>query len=110
MNNRYPQSRPPMTAPPPVALSAPSEKIRTTAVALHYTGRGAPRVTAKGNGLVAQKIIETAREHGVPLEEDAALVGALSRIDLGREIPRDLWIAVAHVLTFAWSVAGKKKA
>ena len=79
------------------------------AVALHYTGRGAPRVTAKGAGLVAQKIIDTARQHGVPLEEDSALAGALAQIDLGREVPRELWIAVAQVLTFAWTVAGKKK-
>ncbi len=79
------------------------------AVALHYTGRGAPRVVAKGDGHIAQRIIETAKQHNVPLEEDAALAGALSRIDLGREIPRDLWIAVAHVLAFAWSVSGKKK-
>jgi flagellar biosynthesis protein len=86
------------------------EKNRpATAVALHYNGRGAPRVTATGNGLVAKKIIEVARQHGVPLEEDAALADALSRVDLGREIPRELWIAVAHVLTFAWGVAGKKK-
>jgi flagellar biosynthesis protein len=113
MNERYsqPRSRPGSLLPastdatPAVAR----EKARTTAVALHYTGRGAPRVTAKGNGLVAQKIIDTARQHGVPLEEDAALVGALARIDLGREIPRELWIAVAHVLAFAWTVAGKKK-
>ena len=80
-----------------------------TAVALHYSGRGAPRVTAKGDGHIARRIIETARQHNVPLEEDAALASALSRVDLGREIPRDLWIAVAHVLAFAWTVAGKKK-
>jgi flagellar biosynthesis protein len=80
-----------------------------TAVALHYSGRGAPRVTAKGDGHIARRIIETARQHNVPLEEDAALASALSRVELGREIPRDLWIAVAHVLAFAWTVAGKKK-
>jgi len=78
------------------------------AVALHYNGNGAPRVTAKGGGLVAEKIIETAREHKVPLQEDAALAATLSRIELGREIPRELFVAVAHVLAFAWSVAGKK--
>jgi len=82
---------------------------QTTAIALHYSGRGAPRVTAKGDGHVARRIIETARQHNVPLEEDAALASALSRVDLGREIPRELWIAVAHVLAFAWTVAGKKK-
>jgi flagellar biosynthesis protein len=79
------------------------------AVALHYGGRGAPRVVAKGGGDVANKIVETARKHNVPLEEDAALASALSRVDLNKEIPRELWVAVAHVLAFAWSVAGKQR-
>jgi flagellar biosynthesis protein len=79
------------------------------AVALHYNinGSGAPRVVAKGAGEIAEKIIETAREHNVPLQEDAALASALSKLDIGREIPRELYVAVAHVLAFAWSVAGK---
>ncbi len=101
MNERYP--------PPPQPAAAELPARPAMAIALHYTGKGAPRVTAKGGGQVAQKIIETAREHGIPLEEDPALAGALSRVDLGREIPRELWLAVAHVLAFAWSVAGKKK-
>jgi flagellar biosynthesis protein len=79
------------------------------AIALHYNGNGAPRVVAKGGGVVAERIIETARAHGVPLEENTALVAALARVELGREIPRELYIAVAHVLAFAWEVAGKKK-
>ena len=78
------------------------------AVALHYSGSGAPRVVAKGGGHVAEKIIETARDHNVPLQEDAALASTLSKIELGREIPRDLYVAVAHVLAFAWSVSVKK--
>jgi flagellar biosynthesis protein len=79
------------------------------AVALHYNvnGSGAPRVVAKGGGEVAEKIIETAREHNVPLQEDAALATALSKLDIGREIPKELYVAVAHVLAFAWAVAGK---
>jgi flagellar biosynthesis protein len=79
------------------------------AVALHYNanGSGAPRVVAKGGGQIAEKIIETAREHNVPLQEDAALATALSKLDIGREIPKELYVAVAHVLAFAWSVAGK---
>ncbi|MGH8187777.1 MAG: EscU/YscU/HrcU family type III secretion system export apparatus switch protein [Steroidobacteraceae bacterium] len=44
----------------------------------------------------------------MPLQEDPALVSALSRIDLGREIPRDLYVAVAQVLAFAWTIAGRK--
>jgi len=79
------------------------------AVALHYTGSGAPRVVAKGGGEVAARIIEAARQHDVPLQEDAALAATLSKVDLGREIPRELYIAVAHVLAFAWSITGKKQ-
>lgn len=78
------------------------------AVALHYGSSGAPRVVAKGGGFVAERIVATAREHNVPLQEDSPLAAALARIDLGREIPRELYVAVAHVLAFAWSVAGKK--
>lgn len=93
-------------SPSPAASRDSSPSL---AVALHYSGRGAPRVTAKGAGHIAKHIVDIAKLNNVPLEEDAALVGALSRIDLGREIPRELWIAVAHVLAFAWSVSGKRK-
>jgi flagellar biosynthesis protein len=86
-----------------------NERPRTSlAVALHYNGKGAPRVVAKGGGHIAARIIETAREHNVPLEEDAALAQVLAKVDLGREIPRELYVAVANVLAFAWMVAGKR--
>jgi flagellar biosynthesis protein len=77
------------------------------AVALAYDGEGAPRVVAKGGGDVAARILEVARQHGVPLEHDPALVQLLSRVDLGEQIPRPLFAAVAQVLAFAWSVAGR---
>jgi flagellar biosynthesis protein len=77
------------------------------AVALAYDGHGAPRVVAKGGGDVAERILEVAAEHGVPLEHDPALLRLLSRVDLGEEIPRPLFAAVAQVLAFAWSVAGR---
>lgn len=86
-----------------------SEKPRNPlAVALHYNGNGAPRVVAKGGGDVASRIVEVARAHNVPLQEDAALAATLSHIELGREIPRELFVAVAHVLAFAWTVTGKR--
>jgi flagellar biosynthesis protein len=85
-----------------------NERRPPLAVALHYSGSGAPRVVAKGGGQVADRIIETAREHNVPLQEDAALASALARLELGREIPRELYVAVAHVLAFAWAVTGKR--
>jgi flagellar biosynthesis protein len=73
---------------------------RRTAVALHYDGSAAPRVTAKGHGLVADKIIETAREAGVPIEENALLAEALSSVELDDHIPEDLYKAVAQVIGF----------
>ncbi|MGO4816558.1 EscU/YscU/HrcU family type III secretion system export apparatus switch protein, partial [Cupriavidus sp. 2MCAB6] len=52
------------------------------AVALEYDGHGAPRVTAKGRGELAQRIIETAREHDVDIERNAVLAQALSTVEL----------------------------
>jgi flagellar biosynthesis protein len=77
------------------------------AVALSYDGTGAPRVVAKGAGEVGERIRSTALEHGVPLQEDAELAQLLARLELDEEIPRALYVAVAQVLAFAWSVTGK---
>ena len=65
------------------------------AVALQYEEPNAPRVVASGRGWVGDKIIETAREHGVPIEENPALAQALSTIELDEEIPEALYVAVA---------------
>ncbi len=70
------------------------------AVALRYEEPGAPRVVATGRGWVGDKIVETAREHGVPLEENPALAQALSTLELDEEIPEALYVAVAEILGF----------
>lgn len=88
-------------------MSSKRPKPPRKAVALHYDGRGAPRVTAKGQGLVAETILSRAREHGVPLHEDAALAATLAQLDLGEEIPEALYRAVAQVLAFAYFLSGK---
>ncbi len=74
---------------------------------MRYDGRSAPRVVAKGGGEIAERILEVAREHGVPLREDRELVGLLAQIDLGEEIPTALYVAVAEVLAFAYRLSGK---
>jgi flagellar biosynthesis protein len=79
----------------------PDERARRAA-ALRYEGEGAPRVVASGRGLIAAKILEAAREAGVPVREDAALAEALSRLELGREIPEVLYQAVAETLAWAY--------
>lgn len=72
------------------------------AVALRYEpGKSAPRVVAKGAGVVAQKIRERAEESGVPMVRDVPLARALhAACDVGREIPEELYTAVAQVLAF----------
>lgn len=74
------------------------------AVALHYKGERAPKVVAKGGGLVAERIIAAAKDHGVPLQEDAELAAVLAQLDLNAKIPRDLYVAVAEVLKFVWGL------
>jgi flagellar biosynthesis protein len=77
------------------------------AVALHYDKSGAPRVVAKGRGSIGQKIIEVAKAHDIPIEENEVLAGALSNIELGDEIPAELYRAVAEVLIFVLRLSGR---
>jgi flagellar biosynthesis protein len=77
------------------------------AVALRYEGEGAPRVTAKGTGLVAERIARVARENGIPFHRDADLARLLSSVELGQEIPRALYVAVAEVIAFAYRLSGR---
>ncbi|MGK0169982.1 MAG: flagellar biosynthesis protein, partial [Gammaproteobacteria bacterium] len=74
-------------------------------VALQYSGLGAPRVVAKGEEHVAADIIALAKKHGIPIHEDPALVGLLSQVEVGEEIPETLYRAIAEVLAFAYWVS-----
>jgi flagellar biosynthesis protein len=73
---------------------------RQVAVALRYDAPNAPKVVASGRGLVGDRIIAAAREHGVPLSQNAPLAEALSSLALETEIPEQLYVAVAEVLAF----------
>lgn len=77
----------------------PPERPRL-AVALRYDEPQAPRVVASGRGAIGERIVETARAHGVPLEHNPELAEALSRIELDQEIPEALYVAVAEILSF----------
>lgn len=89
-------------------MSKDQEKSPDLAVALFYDGRNAPRVTAKGRGLLAERIIELAREHAVPLQEDPELSALLSQVPLGDDIPEALYRAVAEVIAFTYLLTGKR--
>ncbi len=81
-------------------MSAP-ERRRASALSYGPT-QNAPKVVAAGQGLIADRILEIAAAAGVPIREDAALVNALSSLDLGQEIPEDLFVAVAEALAWAY--------
>lgn len=79
------------------------------AVALSYDKAAVPvpRVVAKGRGQVGAAILALAAEHGVPIEENAALAEALAQVELGDDIPEALYRAVAEVLIFILRASGK---
>ena len=72
--------------------------------------KNAQAAIREGKGEIGQKIIETARQHGVPIQENAALAGALSEVEIGDEIPLELYKAVAEVLLFLMRMSGRLNA
>jgi flagellar biosynthesis protein len=81
-----------------------TKKKRDTAVALKYNDSedDAPKVTAKGFGAMAERIRAAAIESGVPVKQDGDLVELLAQIDIDREIPPQLYAAVAEVLAMVY--------
>ena len=74
-----------------------------TAVALAYnSGQVAPRVVAKGNGLIAEEIIKKAKESGVYVHQSAELVALLSQVNLDERIPPQLYVVVAELLVWLY--------
>jgi flagellar biosynthesis protein len=84
-----------------------SVDTKQLAVALHYDKSGAPRVVAKGRGVIGAKIIELAKAHDIPIEENEVLAGALSNVEIGDEIPEELYKAVAEVMIFVLRLSGR---
>lgn len=81
------------------------DRQRALAVALKYTaGDAAPRVIAKGRGLVAAEIISRAKEHGIFVHESPELVALLSNVDLDERIPPALYVAIAELLAWIYQI------
>lgn len=97
-----------MSAPLP-GKAGRADDERALAVALKYApGDSAPRVVAKGRGLIADSIIARAREHGVYVHESPELVTLLQQVDLDDHIPPALYIAVAELLAWLYQVEQKE--
>jgi flagellar biosynthesis protein len=93
MNTRYYDAR----------RNAPA---RPAAAALRYDplGPDPPEIIAIGRGLTAEEIVRLAREHDVPVHQDAGLVEALAKLEVGSTLPRELYAVVAEVLAFVYAV------
>ena len=87
------------------------ENFIQKAVALQYDIEkdNAPILTAKGQGATATNIIKIAKEHDIPIKEDADLIELLSQIDIDKEIPGSMYKAVAEIFSFIYDLSNNKK-
>ncbi len=92
---RFTISHPPENGPKP---------LRATALQYDPELGGAPRVVASGQRKIAEQIIAEARKHNIAIYEDAALTAALASVNLGDEIPEELYVVVAEVLAYVYRV------
>ena len=84
---------------------------KSQAVALKYVPAldNAPRVVAKGKGKTAEKIIEIARDHNIYIQNDPDLVEVLSHLDIREQIPPEIYVVVAELLAFVYSLNAAEK-
>lgn len=88
-----------------------NDSDRQLAVALKYIRAedDTPRVVAKGRGILAHRILQLAREHGVPVHRDEDLVEVLIKLDLGDPIPPEMYKVVAEILAYVYTMNSKAK-
>ncbi len=82
----------------------PSARKQAAALSYNPASEGAPVIKAKGKGLIADKIIESAKEHNIPIQEDPSLVELLGQLQINEAIPEDLYQAVAEVFAFVYQI------
>ena len=86
-------------------MANPQNKQAREAIALAYSQTdAAPRVVAKGKGLIAEQIIARAKEHGVYVHESPELVALLTQVNLDEHIPTELYMAVAELLAWLYRI------
>jgi flagellar biosynthesis protein len=79
------------------------------AVALRYEAKKdrAPKITGKGRGHLAEKLLELARQHNIPIRRDKNLLQILSHLDLHQEVPAEVYQAVAEILAFVYRLSNR---
>lgn len=78
-----------------------------TAVALGYDGQQAPALIAKGFDHLAEEIISIAKANGVLVHDDPELAASLAKLDVGEQIPKDLYVIIAELIAFAYLLDGR---
>lgn len=99
----------PVPNQPPLPPKPPIKQIK--AAALQYTdgSQVAPKLVAKGAGPIAEKIIELAKEHGIPFHQDADLVEILEKIEIDTEIPLEVYAIVAEIFAYLYRTNQAKR-
>ena len=90
-----------------VDLTKKSERNQAAALAYIPEQDEAPRVVATGEGVNADKIIELAKANNIPVHEDPLLAAALAAVDVGNEIPPELYRVVAEILAYVFRIRGQ---
>ena len=89
-------------------MSGRERRRPRTAAGIRYDGGDeAPKLVAAGRGRAAERILELASEHGIPVREDPALADALAQLEIDRDVPEELWRAVAQALVWAYRLTGR---
>ena len=84
-----------------------SRSQHKSAIGLLYAAGRAPTVTSKGFGELAEEIIKAAEEKGILIHKDEALAKTLSHLELGEEIPKELYYVIAELIAFSFVLRGK---
>ncbi|MBC8237241.1 MAG: EscU/YscU/HrcU family type III secretion system export apparatus switch protein [Helicobacteraceae bacterium] len=85
------------------------KKLKAAALRYDTKKENAPRLVAKGEGLVAENIIKIAELNDLPIKKDEDLIELLSNVELDKEVPDALYKAVAEVFSFVYKVSRKKE-
>ena len=89
-------------------MSKPDQPIQTAVALAYQSGDSAPKIVAKGRGLIAEQIIARAKEHGVFVHESKEMVSLLMQVDLDDRIPPALYRAVAELLAWLYHIESAK--
>lgn len=88
----------------PIDPTPPSPRRKAAALRYDFEKDAVPRVVAKGQGEMAERIIALAQEHGITIHEDPDLINMLTKLDVDQLIPEKLFIAVAEVMAYVYRI------